>query len=147
MLEVDGLRERFGATVALDGVTLGIGPGEMFGFVGANGAGKTTTMRIIMGVLDADAGQVLWRGEPLGPHGRRRFGYMPEERGLYAKMRVGEQIEYFGRLGGLTGPMARKAAAGLMERLGITQRAGDEVGALSLGNQQRVQLAVALVHE
>ncbi len=147
MLRVEGLRKRFGETVALDGVSLAVERGEMFGFVGANGAGKTTTMRIIMGVLTADEGRVLWAGRPIGLPDRRRFGYMPEERGLYAKMRVREQIEYFGRLGGLTAPAARRAADDLMERLGVTQRAGDDVGDLSLGNQQRVQLAVALVHD
>jgi ABC-2 type transport system ATP-binding protein len=147
MLRVEGLRKRFGETVALDGVTLAVERGEMFGFVGANGAGKTTTMRIVMGVLTADEGRVLWRDEPIGLRDRRRFGYMPEERGLYAKMRVGEQIEYFGRLGGLSAPAARKAAGDLMERLGVTERAGDDVGDLTLGNQQRVQLAVALVHD
>lgn len=154
MLEISELRKRFaggpdapGGKVALDGISFTVRPGEMFGFVGANGAGKTTTMRIVMGVLQADSGAVRWRDRPLGYDDRTRFGYMPEERGLYQKMRVGEQIEYFGRLHGLGASAAKKAADDLVERLGLTERRGDAVQALSLGNQQRVQLAVALVHD
>ncbi|GGL36062.1 ABC transporter ATP-binding protein [Planomonospora parontospora] len=147
MIEIDDLHKRYGDKTALAGVSFSVKPGEMFGFVGANGAGKTTTMRILMGVLSADSGQVRWNGGPLAFADRRRFGYMPEERGLYQKMKVAEQVEYFGRLNGLAPAAARKATADLLERLSLTERAGDEVGALSLGNQQRVQLAVALVHE
>ncbi|GAA4564958.1 ABC transporter ATP-binding protein [Planotetraspora kaengkrachanensis] len=146
MLEVQDLRKRFGDKVALDGVGFAVQPGEMFGFVGANGAGKTTTMRIVMGVLDADSGEVRLDGAPLTYDARRRFGYMPEERGLYQKMKVAEQVEYFGRLHGLGRAAARDAAGELIERLGLAERRDDAVEALSLGNQQRVQLAVALVH-
>ena len=124
-----------------------IAGGRITGFVGRNGAGTTTTMRIILGVLAADSGEVRLDGTRLTPADRRRFGYMPEERGLYQKMRVAEQIEYFGRLHGMSAPEARKAADDLLERLGLTGRRGDAVEALSLGNQQRVQLAVALVHD
>ncbi|MEO3871845.1 ATP-binding cassette domain-containing protein [Nonomuraea sp. B12E4] len=154
MLEISELRKRFAGgpdtpngKVALDGIGFSVRPGEMFGFVGANGAGKTTTMRIVMGVLQADSGSVTWQGKPLGYDERQRFGYMPEERGLYQKMRVAEQIEYFGRLHGLGPAEAKKATDDLLERLGLTERRGDAVQALSLGNQQRVQLAVALVHD
>ncbi|GAA4193909.1 ATP-binding cassette domain-containing protein [Streptosporangium oxazolinicum] len=147
MIEIDDLHKRYGDKIALDGVTFSVRPGEMFGFVGANGAGKTTTMRILMGVLTADSGSVRRDGRALTFDDRRRFGYMPEERGLYQKMRVAEQVEYFGRLSGLTAGGARKATADLLERLSLTERAGDAVDALSLGNQQRVQLAVALVHD
>jgi ABC-2 type transport system ATP-binding protein len=147
VLEVAGLRKSYGATVALAGVTFQVPAGEMFGFVGANGAGKTTTMRIIMGVLAADAGEVRWHGQRLGFDDRRRFGYMPEERGLYAKMRVAEQIRYFAQLHGRTPRQARLAADRWIERLGLVPRRDDFVEALSLGNQQRVQLAAALAHE
>ncbi|WP_433218532.1 ABC transporter ATP-binding protein [Microtetraspora malaysiensis] len=148
MLETQELRKTFGTgKVALDRVSFAVRPGEMFGFVGANGAGKTTTMRIVMGVMQADSGEVRWKGAPLGFAERRKFGYMPEERGLYQKMRVADQIEYFGRLHGLSPEAARKAAGDLVERLGLTERAKDPVESLSLGNQQRVQLAVALVHD
>lgn len=148
MLEITGLRKQFpGGKVALDGVSFEVRPGEMYGFVGANGAGKTTTMRIMMGVLQPDAGEVRWRGRAFDGEIRKRVGYMPEERGLYQKMKVAEQIEYFGRLNGLDAAGARQASGGLIERLGLTERRDDEIGSLSLGNQQRVQLAVALVHD
>lgn len=148
MLEIRGLRKTFGAgKVALDGVSFAVPAGQMFGFVGANGAGKTTTMRIIMKVLTADEGEVLWNGRPLTFTERRTFGYMPEERGLYQKMRVGEQIDYFGRLHGMDAAAVVKAREALVERLGLAARVGDAVESLSLGNQQRVQLAVALIHD
>jgi ABC-2 type transport system ATP-binding protein len=146
VLEAQGLHKRYGAVEALRGVGLTVRKGEMFGFVGANGAGKTTTMRIVMGVLEADSGEVTWQGEPLTFETRRGFGYMPEERGLYQKMKVAEQIEYFGRLHGMSSTEARKASDELLDRLGVAERRNDTVDALSLGNQQRVQLAVALVH-
>jgi ABC-2 type transport system ATP-binding protein len=118
----------------------------MFGFVGPNGAGKTTTMRIVLGVLEPDRGEVRWRGRPVDAETRRRFGYMPEERGLYPKMRVRDQLEYFARLHGLSAEDAARAAGYWIERLGVADRASDRVEQLSLGNQQRVQLAAALVH-
>ena len=118
----------------------------MFGFVGPNGAGKTTAMRIVLGVLTPDSGDVRWRGEPLGNKRRSRIGYMPEERGLYPKMRVGEQLTYLARLHGLSRRQAEEGTAAWLERLGVAERAADAVEALSLGNQQRVQLAAALVH-
>ena len=117
----------------------------MFGFCGSNGAGKTTTMRIAMGLVRADAGEVRWRGRPLDQDVRRRIGYMPEERGLYPKMKVGEQVAYFARLHGLGAAAATSAADEWVERLGLGARRGDAVEKLSLGNQQRVQLAAALV--
>ncbi|MEU4829154.1 ATP-binding cassette domain-containing protein [Streptosporangium sp. NPDC023615] len=146
MIEIDDLHKRYGDKSALAGVTFSVKPGEMFGFVGANGAGKTTTMRILMGLLTADSGTVRRDGRELTFQDRRRFGYMPEERGLYQKMKVAEQIEYFGRLSGLGAGEARKATGDLLERLSLTERANDAVDTLSLGNQQRAQLAVALVH-
>ena len=147
VLRLGDLRKRYGETVALDGVSFTVGEGEMFGFVGPNGAGKTTTMRIVLGVLAADSGSVSWRGGPIGAAERRRIGYMPEERGLYPKMRVRDQLVYMARLHGAGEAEAGAAADRWLERLGIAERGGDAVEALSLGNQQRVQLAVALVHE
>ncbi|ADD40295.1 ABC transporter ATP-binding protein [Stackebrandtia nassauensis] len=147
MLEIRNLRKRFGEKTALDDVSLTVEPGQVFGFVGANGAGKTTTMRIAMGVLIADSGDVLWDGEPMGHAQRLRTGYMPEERGLYPKMKIGEQLAYFAELHGETPGGSKKAAATWLERLGLSDRSGDFVQDLSLGNQQRVQLAVSLVHD
>jgi ABC-2 type transport system ATP-binding protein len=145
VLEFDGLRKSFGANQVLDGVSFTVAPGSMFGFCGSNGAGKTTTMRIAMGLVRADAGDVRWQDRSLDQELRRRVGYMPEERGLYPKMRVAEQVAYFARLHGLDGTAASKAAGEWVERLGLGERRGDAVEKLSLGNQQRVQLAAALV--
>jgi ABC-2 type transport system ATP-binding protein len=145
-LQIDGVSKRYGDVVALSEMTFDVRAGELFGFVGGNGAGKTTTMRIVLGVLSADAGEVRWRGRPLTLVTRRRIGYMPEERGLYPKMKVGEQLRYFARLHGLSGPSAQRSVDEWLERLGVAARADDELERLSLGNQQRVQLACALVH-
>jgi ABC-2 type transport system ATP-binding protein len=146
VLELQGLTRRYGELVALDDLSFTVAEGQMFGFVGPNGAGKTTAMRIVLGVLEADAGEVRWRGRPMNREMRQRIGYLPEERGLYPKMRVRDQLEYFARLHGLSREEAHDSAAYWVERLGVTERAGDRVEQLSLGNQQRVQLAAALVH-
>jgi ABC-2 type transport system ATP-binding protein len=147
VLEIDGLRKRFGETVALDGLTFDVRPGEMFGFVGTNGAGKTTAMRIVLGVLAADAGRVRWAGKDLDAVTRARIGYMPEERGLYPKMRVRDHLVYLARLHGADQASAVVAADRWLAALAVADRADDRVEALSLGNQQRVQLAAALVHD
>jgi ABC-2 type transport system ATP-binding protein len=146
-LEIDGLSKRYGEVVALQDMTFDVRAGELFGFVGSNGAGKTTTMRIILGVLSSDAGEVRWDGRPLTLADRRRIGYMPEERGLYPKMKVGEQLTYLARLHGVSPETARRSVQTWTERLGVAGRLGDEVQKLSLGNQQRVQLAASLVHD
>jgi ABC-2 type transport system ATP-binding protein len=121
--------------------------GQVVGFLGPNGAGKTTTMRAIFGLTDLDAGTVRWNGVPVNQAARRRFGYMPEERGLYPGMRVAEQVEYLGRLHGLSTADAARATQVWLGRLEIADRWDSKVEALSHGNQQRVQLAAALVHE
>jgi ABC-2 type transport system ATP-binding protein len=146
VLELQGLTRRYGDLVALDDLSFTVAEDQMFGFVGPNGAGKTTAMRIILGVLAPDAGEVRWRGQPMNDEIRKHIGYLPEERGLYPKMRVRDQLEYFARLHGLTAAEAGNAAGYWIERLGVADRADDRVEALSLGNQQRVQLAAALVH-
>ncbi len=146
-LHVNGLHKRYGDTVALAGCDLSVEPGQLVGFLGPNGAGKSTAMRAIMGLITVDAGTVEWNGRPIDADVRRRFGYMPQERGLYKRMRVHEQVAYFGRLGGLERERARKRADELLARVGLEDRVGDELQELSVGNQQRVQLAVALVHE
>ena len=147
MLEIDGVSKRYGDVRALADMTFTVRPGELFGFVGANGAGKTTAMRIVLGVLAADAGEVRLDGRPVDARGRRRIGYMPEERGLYPRMAVGEQLRYLAQLHGLSAAAARRAAERWADRLGVAARLADEVQRLSLGNQQRVQLAAALVHD
>ena len=144
-LQIDRISKRYGDVVALDKMSLEVPAGEVFGFVGRNGAGKTTTMRIVLGVLGADEGEVRLAGTPLTFESRRRIGYMPEERGLYPKMHVVEQLAYLGELHGMTGAAAREAALGWLDRFGLADRRDAELQALSLGNQQRVQLAAALV--
>jgi ABC-2 type transport system ATP-binding protein len=147
VLELRDLARHYGDVVALDGISFTVAAGQMFGFVGPNGAGKTTAMRIVLGVLAADRGAVLFDGRPVDFGLRSRFGYMPEERGLYPKMRVRDQLVYLARLHGIDANAAGRAADSWIERLGLTDRAGDRVEQLSLGNQQRVQLAAALVHD
>ncbi len=144
-LEMEGISKRYGDVVALDGLSLEVPAGELFGFVGRNGAGKTTAMRIAVGVLTADAGDVRFGGTALSFEARRQIGYMPEERGLYPKMRVAEQLAYLAEVHGLAAAPAREAARSWLERFGLAERARAELQALSLGNQQRVQLAAALV--
>ncbi|MGZ4273366.1 MAG: ABC transporter ATP-binding protein [Solirubrobacteraceae bacterium] len=147
MLEVADLHHRFGDRIALDGVSISAAAGEIVGLVGRNGAGKTTTMRAIMGILVPDAGTVAWDGRTVGRAERLCFGYMPEERGLYPQMRIADQVAYFGRLHGMDETAAATAAAEWLARLGLAERTQDKLIALSHGNQQRVQLAVALAHK
>lgn len=147
MLEIRGATKRFGDRTVLDDVTFGVGAGRLTGFVGGNGAGKTTTMRILLGVLGADAGEVLVDGRPITADDRRGFGYMPEERGLYPKMRVHEQLVYLARLRGMRAADASAAADELIDRLELTARRDEPIEKLSLGNQQRAQIAAALVHD
>jgi len=147
MLEFHSLHKRFGAVAALEGLSFQVRPGRILGFLGPNGAGKTTAMRCVFDLVRPDAGHVLWNGEPLDAAARVRFGYMPEERGLYPKMRVGEQIAYFARLSGMGRPAAARATGRWLGRFGLGDRADSRLEELSHGNQQRVQLACALVHE
>jgi ABC-2 type transport system ATP-binding protein len=146
MLELVNLHKRYGRVVALEGCTFQARRGRALGFLGRNGAGKTTCMRSIFGLVRLDQGEVRWDGRPITEHDRRRFGYMPEERGLYPQMAVRSQLAYFGRLHGMEAVDARTAADSWLDRLNLTDRAGAKVDELSHGNQQRVQLAVALVH-
>lgn len=146
MIEIAGVSRSFGDRKVLDDVSFAVEGGRMTGFVGGNGAGKTTTMRIILGVLAAHGGEVRFEGRPATAVDRARFGYMPEERGLYPKMKVLEQLVYLGRLHGMSTADARASASGLIERLGLAERAGDTLESLSLGNQQRAQIAASLVH-
>jgi ABC-2 type transport system ATP-binding protein len=147
MLELDDLRRRYGDVQALDGMTFTVPAGRVFGFLGPNGAGKTTAMRAVLGVTALDAGTVRFAGREVDAAARRRFGYMPEERGLYPGMQVLDQLEYFGRLHGMDRAAAHRCSREMCELLGLTERLESKVEELSLGNQQRVQLAAALVHD
>jgi len=141
------LDKSYGEVHALRGMSLTVGSGEIVGFVGSNGAGKTTAMRIAVGVLAADSGEVRWDGRPVDLTVSRRIGYMPEERGLYPRMRVGHQLGYLARLHGRSADEADQSVRRWTEVLGIAGRVDDEVQKLSLGNQQRVQLCAALVSD
>lgn len=146
MLEFDGATKRFGTVTALDACTFTAQPRRLTGFVGPNGAGKTTAMRAVFGLVELDSGAVLWRGAPIGPAQRAQFGYMPEERGLYPRMRVRDQLVHLGRLCGQTAAEAGRSVDGWLDRLGLASRARDRLDTLSHGNQQRAQLIAALVN-
>jgi len=145
MLGFDGVTKRFGPVTALDGCTFAARPGRLTGFLGPNGAGKTTAMRAVFGLVALDAGSIRWRGVPVSARERARFGYMPEERGLYPRMRVRDQLVYLGQLCGRGAKDVGRSVDGWLERLGLGGRAADRLDALSHGNQQRVQLIAALV--
>lgn len=145
MLEINGLTRRYGDLVAVDDVTFSVPAGGLTGFVGGNGAGKTTTMRMVMGVLGTHGGEVSWHGRPVTAADRRGFGYMPEERGLYPKQPILDQLVYLARLRGMDADVARGQVSALLERFGLGERTREPLEKLSLGNQQRVQIVAALV--
>jgi ABC-2 type transport system ATP-binding protein len=147
MLSVRNITRSFGSRRVVDDVSFDVGRGRLTGFVGGNGAGKTTTMRMILGVLKPDSGSVTLDGAPVGESALHGFGYMPEERGLYPKMEIGDQLTYLARLHGIDKVTAKQRGDDLLERLGLIERRRDKLEALSLGNQQRVQVAAALVHD
>lgn len=147
MLEFDAATKAFGGSVALDGCTFVARPGRLTGFVGPNGAGKTTAMRAVFGLVALDSGALRWQGGPIGSAERRRFGYMPEERGLYPRMPVRDQLVYFGELCGRQRDAVTRTADIWLEQLGLTERAAERLDVLSHGNQQRVQLIAAVVNE
>ena len=146
MLQISDIHKRYGPVSALDGCSLELERGQLLGFLGPNGAGKTTAMRSVFGLVAPDQGTVTWDGAPIGPDERLRFGYMPEQRGLYPRMRVHDQLVYFGRLHGMRKADAATATAHWLETLGLNDRASSRLEELSHGNQQRIQLAAALVH-
>ena len=147
MLEIVDLAKRYGPVTALDGASFTAAPGRIVGFLGPNGAGKTTTMRCVFGLARPDRGEVRWAGATVDREARLRFGYMPEQRGLYPRMRVGEQVSYFAQQHGMGGRDADAATGRWLERMGLGDRSKSKLEELSHGNQQRVQLAVALAHD
>jgi ABC-2 type transport system ATP-binding protein len=147
MLRFDAATKRFDALTALDACSFTARPGRLTGFLGPNGAGKTTAMRAVFGLVELDGGVVTWRAEPVDAMARARFGYMPEERGLYARMRVRDQLRYLGELSGRASVDVARSVDTWLERLGLHERANARLDTLSHGNQQRVQLIAALVNE
>ena len=146
-IEIQQVSHRFGAQRVLDNVSLQLEGGSVTGLLGLNGAGKTTLIRILNGMLTPDSGIVRWSGQPLCDADRRRIGYLPEERGLYPRMRVGEQLRFWGRLKGLSAAEASRRAAAWLQRLGIPEVTRLMPSQLSKGTQQKVQLAAALLHD
>ncbi len=147
MLEIDTLHKAYDDVVALDGCTFRVRRGQLLGFLGPNGSGKTTTMRSVFSLVQPDSGEVRWDGAVIAPEARLGFGYMPEQRGLYPRMKVAPQLVYFARLHGIAKDAAESATAEWLERLGLSDRADSRLEELSHGNQQRIQLAAALIHD
>lgn len=147
MLQAIGLSHRFGRRQALDGASLTVRPGVLTGLLGPNGAGKTTLMRVLLGVIEPDAGEVLLQGRRVSAHDRQRWGYMPQDRGLYPQMKAGAQLIYMARLHGLSRAEATQRAHALLVELGLDGRFDDRSDSLSGGMQQRLQLGAALVHD
>jgi len=146
-LVIDGLTKRFRSVVALDGLSFQVPEGHLFGFLGANGAGKTTTMRIALGVLRADSGTIKWRGVSHESLPRTTWGYLPEERGLYPRMTILDQLVYFGGLYGLSSERATRETRAWLARFRVPEFAYRRAEELSKGNQQKVQFLAAVLHD
>lgn len=144
-LTVNRLTKQYGGNIVVNQATWEVESGKAFGLLGGNGAGKTTTIRSILGLLEFDSGEVLWEGKPFLTN-RPRIGYLPEERGLYPKEKVSEQLIYFARLEGMERTEAKKAMHHWLERLGIAEHTDKRVEQLSKGNQQKVQIISSLIH-
>jgi ABC-2 type transport system ATP-binding protein len=147
MLSVRNISKRYGDVIALRDVSFDVAPGRITGFLGRNGAGKTTTMRTVFGLVQPETGAVTYDGAPITQEMRLRFGYMPEERGLYPRMKVRDQLIYLAKLSGMSAPDAGASVDRWLEVFGLGDRAGAKVEELSHGNQQRIQLAAAIIHE
>jgi ABC-2 type transport system ATP-binding protein len=146
-LIVDHLTKRFGSVLALDDLAFEVAPGQVFGFLGANGSGKTTTMRIVLGVLEPDSGRVTWQGTESHRLPRSTWGYLPEERGLYPRMRVIDQLIFFAGLHGVPADRARRDADDWLRRFRAEDLANRRAEQLSKGNQQKVQFIAAVLHD
>ena len=146
-LELHDVRKSYDGFTAVQGVSLTVPPGSIYGLLGPNGAGKTTTIRMIVGITEPDEGRVELFGAPVGPDAQNRIGYLPEERGLYKKMRVGEQLRFFGELKGMTAREADAAAGRWLGRLRLQDRRASKTEALSKGMQQKIQFIATVMHE
>jgi ABC-2 type transport system ATP-binding protein len=146
-LEIDGVTKNFGAFTAVSDISFRVVPGRIFGFLGTNGAGKTTTMRMVLDILRPDRGTITWDGTPNTTVPRQTFGYLPEERGLYPKMTVQDQLLFLARLYGAPKQAARQALGEWLERFEITQNVSKRVDQLSKGNQQKIQFLAAILHD
>lgn len=145
-LKIENVTKRFGDFTAVDDLTLSVGAGTMYGFLGANGAGKTTTFRMILGLLNSNEGQITWNDKPISYATSPEIGYLPEERGLYPKMKVEEQLVFLGQLRGMKKNDAKIALTEWLERMEISHYVNKKVEELSKGNQQKIQVIASLMH-
>lgn len=146
-LELEQVVKEFGEKRAVDQITLQVGEGEIYGLLGANGAGKTTTMRMVLGLIYPDSGRILYNGKPYGPELQAQMGYLPEERGLYPKVKVSEQIIYLARLRGMSAAEADKSLKYWLERFEVPEYYDKKIEELSKGNQQKMGFVAAVVHK
>lgn len=146
MLAAKSLRKVYSSVVAVDGIALEVKRGEILGLIGPNGAGKTTTIRLILNIIQPDAGQILFDGKPFSPAMRNIIGYLPEERGLYRKNKLLNTILYFASLKGISTTDAKREAMRWLERFNLSFYADKKVEELSKGNQQKVQFIISVLH-
>jgi ABC-2 type transport system ATP-binding protein len=147
VLELQHVSKSFGSLKAVSDLSFTAQPGAVFGLLGPNGAGKTTTIRMVLDIFQPDQGEVRWQGKVVDAEIRHTFGYLPEERGLYPKMKVGDQLLYLARLHGMDVPVARARIAQLAEAFALTENLRKTPAELSKGNQQKVQFIAAVVHQ
>lgn len=145
-LKIDHITKTFGDFTAVNDVSFNVDTGTIFGFLGTNGAGKTTTMRMILDIIRADRGEISWNGTPTRDLERARFGYLPEERGLYPKMEVQDQLQFIGQLYGASKHDVQQRLDSWLERMNITENRNKTVEQLSKGNQQKIQFLASILH-
>lgn len=146
-LQIEHVTKRFGDFTAVNDLSLTVGEGAMYGFLGANGAGKTTTFRMILGLLTPNEGRITWNGKPISYATSPHIGYLPEERGLYPKMKVEEQLLFLAELRGMKRSDAKREIGGWLDRFEVPQYLNKKVEELSKGNQQKIQVIAALLHK
>lgn len=146
-LVVDRVVKQYGEKTAVNGISLEVDRGEIYGLLGANGAGKTTTMRMVLGLIFPDDGKILYNGKSYSKEQLRQIGYLPEERGLYPKVKVSEQLNYLARLKGMSAADADKSLKSWLERFGVPEYYGKRVEELSKGNQQKIQFIATIIHK
>lgn len=146
-LKIDKVRKSFGDKIAVDNLNMVVKPGEVMGLIGQNGAGKTTTFRMILNFISADQGRITWQDGPINQEIKQKIGFLPEERGLYQKMTVEDQILYFAELHGMKRADARLKLQDWMKRLEVVGKPMDKVQTLSKGNAQKIQFIATLIHE
>lgn len=146
-LKLEGVVKQFGEKTAVNRISLSVEPGEIYGLLGANGAGKTTTMRMVLGLIYPDEGKILYKGKPYNSELQEIMGYLPEERGLYPKVKVSEQISYLARLRGMSASDADKSIRYWLDRFDVPDYYNKKIEELSKGNQQKMGFIAAVVHK